>query len=95
MKITRQRLKQLIKEELAHAANDDVIVLEENPEFESTYRPPVAQVIDLMESLYDSAMPDRKEWFEKELIKRFTELVHRWRTGREESSNTEDEYPEV
>ena len=61
-------------------------------EFESTYRPPVAQVIDLMEKFYDGADPDRKEWFEEELIKRFTELIQRWREGRENPSDTGSGY---
>jgi len=38
-----------------------------------------------MKELYNSADPDRKEWFENKLIEEFKTLVDTWREERKNS----------
>jgi len=84
MKLTKQQLKQIIKEELRG--------INEEPDFESTYRPPYLIAFDKMKELYDSSDPDKKEWFENKLIEEFKKLVKIWREERKSPSDTESDY---
>jgi len=76
MKISTERLKQLIREELAHAANADVL-LEKGPQISAALQP----VIDL----YNEAAPEDKKQLEDNLIETFKNIVQSWRDERSES----------
>ena len=84
MKISTEKLKQIIKEELQQERS----IGSGHPnvtDYESNYRPPHLVAFDKMKELYNSAAPDRKEWFESKLIGECKTLVNIWREERQNS----------
>ena len=84
MKLTKSQLKQIIKEEFQQERS----IGSGHPnvtDYESEYRPSHLVAFDKMKELYNSADPDRKEWFENKLIEEFKTLVNTWREERKNS----------
>ena len=76
MKISTERLKQIIQEELANDVDENtLILLEQGPQIIEAFQP----IIDL----YNTADDADKEQVENDMVKVFKNIIRDWRRGRE------------
>lgn len=76
MKISTERLKQIIKEEFENINNDELI-LERGPQIIEAFQP--------LRDLYNMADDADKEQVENNMIEVFNNIIKSWREERSES----------
>jgi len=85
MKLTKSQLKQIIREELAHDANDDILFLERD------IGPSVLPAFKAVRDLYEEATTNEaKEKIEGDIIHVFNNMIQSWRDER--GMSPEEEY---
>jgi len=75
MKISTERLKQIIQEELARTSSDNELLLERGPQISAAFQP--------LRALYEEASPEQREDLENNIIDVFKNMINEWRQTRE------------